>query len=58
MQPPNIAVIMVEILMNIVQSDLTAEVTVTLQLRDEECRVERIRNYIEIHIDVNNTLHL
>ena len=42
--------------MNIIRSDLTAEVTVSVtaspQLADKEDRGEQIRSYIELHPDV------
>ena len=37
--------------MNIIRSDLTAEVTAPPQLADRDDRVERIRSYIELHPD-------
>jgi len=46
----------VEVLMNIIRSDLTAEVTAPVtaspQLSDKEDRGTQIRSYIELHPDV------
>ena len=54
--PPISLCISVEVLMNIIRSDLTAEVTVGVtaspQLSDNGDRGERIRSYIELHPDV------
>ena len=54
--PPISLCISVEVLMNIIRSDLTAELTAPMtaspQLADKEDRGERIRSYIELHPDV------
>ncbi|MDX8551777.1 hypothetical protein KHC33_04100 [Methanospirillum sp. J.3.6.1-F.2.7.3] len=50
--PPISLCISVEVLMNIIRSDLTAGVTASPQLADKEDRGERIRSYIELHPDV------
>ncbi|PWR69545.1 MarR family transcriptional regulator [Methanospirillum stamsii] len=54
--PPISLCISVEVLMNIIRSDLTTElttpVTASPQLADKEDRGERIRSYIELHPDV------
>ncbi|MDX8551904.1 hypothetical protein KHC33_04250 [Methanospirillum sp. J.3.6.1-F.2.7.3] len=54
--PPISLCISVEVLMNIIRSDLTAEVTAGVtaspQLADKEDRGSQIRSYIELHPDV------
>jgi CRP-like cAMP-binding protein len=54
--PPISLCISVEVLMNIIRSDLTAEVTTGVtaspQLSDKEDRGTQIRSYIEMHPDV------
>ncbi|MGV8108904.1 DUF2637 domain-containing protein [Methanospirillum sp.] len=54
--PPISLCISVEVLMNIIRSDLTAEVTAPVtpspQLADKEDRGSQIRSYIEMHPDV------
>ncbi|QXO96049.1 hypothetical protein KSK55_06680 [Methanospirillum purgamenti] len=53
---PILLCISVEVLMNIIWSDLTAEVTAGVtalpQLADNMDRSERIRSYLELNIDV------
>ena len=54
--PPISLCISVELLMSIIRSDLTtdvsAELTTPPQLADKENRTEKIRSYIELHPDV------
>ena len=54
--PPISLCISVELLMSIIQSDLTTDVSAELivppQLADKENRAEKIRIYIELHSDV------
>ena len=54
--PPISLCISVELLMSIIRSDLTtdvsAELTTPPQLADKENRADKIRSYIELHPDV------
>ncbi|MBN1165913.1 MAG: DUF2637 domain-containing protein [Methanospirillaceae archaeon] len=50
--PPISLCISVELLMSIIRSDLTADVSAPTQLVDKENRADMIRSYIELHPDV------
>ncbi|NLV28477.1 MAG: hypothetical protein GXY48_15215 [Methanomicrobiales archaeon] len=59
--PPISLCISVELLMSIIRSDLTAEltthVTASPQQADKEVRAEKIRSYIELHPDERSLLY-